>query len=77
MHNDCQNCPGHSNKNKYIVKLRVPLQEIGDYKKAVLENKLNNTSGIKDAIIKEKELIIDYDDILISPEKIKEILSVK
>ncbi|MFW6025297.1 MAG: hypothetical protein ACOCRX_03055 [Candidatus Woesearchaeota archaeon] len=75
MNKDCKNCPNkNDNKNKYIIKYRVSVTEIGDYNKDELEKRLNNEKGIIDAIIKEDELIIDYDDILISPAKIKEIL---
>lgn len=77
MAHDCKNCPvqeNEENENKYIVKFRINVDEIGDYKKDEIEVKLNNTFGIKDAVIKGDELIIDYDDILISPKEIKEIL---
>ncbi|MGM0411240.1 MAG: hypothetical protein ACQEQF_10840, partial [Bacillota bacterium] len=68
-------CPKkNDDENKYIIKCRVPVTEIGDYNKEELEKRLNNEKGIIDAIIKEDELIIDYDDILISPSEIKEIL---
>ncbi len=76
MKKDCQNCPKKSeNENKYIIKYRIPIKEIADYNKEELEKKFNKRKGIIDAIIKDDELIIDYDDILISPAKIKEIIS--
>ena len=78
MVHDCKNCATKScdesgnNYNKYIVKFRISVDEIGDYKKDEIEIKLNNTFGIKDAVIRGEELIIDYDDILISPKEIKD-----
>ena len=81
MAHNCKNCPSQNNneskdnKNKYIVKYRIDIDKIGDYSIDQVEEKLNNTSGIKDAIVNEDELIIDYDDILISPKKIRKILS--
>ena len=81
MAHDCENCPAQhneekkNNENKYIVKYRVNIEEIGDYSIDEVEEKLNNTPGIKDAIINEDELIIDYDDILVSPKKIKKLLA--
>ena len=78
MVHDCKNCSTKScdesgnNYNKYIVKFRISVDEIGDYKKDEIEIKLNNTFGIKDAVIRGEELIIDYDDILISPKEIKD-----
>lgn len=77
MAHDCKNCPAkeeNNNENKYIVKYRISVNKIGDYKKDEIEEKLNNTFGIKDAVIKGDELIIDYDDILISPKKIRKLL---
>jgi len=81
MAHDCENCPAQhneekkNNENKYIVKYRVNIEKIGDYSIDEVEEKLNNTPGIKDAIINEDELIIDYDDILVSPKKIKKLFA--
>ena len=77
MRKNCDDCAAakENNENKFTVKFRIDLDEIGDYSKDEIEEKLNNTNGIKDAIIKDKELIIDYDDIIVSPKKIKKILS--
>ena len=81
MDHNCQNCSTKScgenneNENKYIVKFRMDVNEIGDYNKKEIEEKLNSTKGITDAVIKGNELIIDYDDILISPEELKKYLS--
>jgi len=81
MAHNCQSCEGDNccetknNENNYIVKFRISVNEIGDYKKDDIEKKLNDTSGIIDAVIKGEELIIDYDDILISPEEIRKNLS--
>lgn len=79
---NCTNCPFYDRfsqnfktTGKNIIKFSMNRRDIGDYSREDIEKKLNNEAGIQDAVFTEDELLVFYDDILISPEKLKEILS--
>lgn len=77
MNEKCRNCSSQNRDcsakegKSRSIKLEIPLSEISGSSQNKLEKKLNSLSGIQDAIMTEEDLLIFYDDIIVSPEKIK------